>query len=244
MKHIRRIITITTVIFTIGTAHADSLNILRSKQGKDPWQIMQTIMYNHNVDTTELSVESPIDSVLLFEILPDLKKAYHVDREPPFLSHSEMLGEVICSFMRVKYAGYKDEIHDYYKLRYSPRQLFVYYLNKYPNSPYVEEMRLKMECIDQSRAWRRCKSMDDYNKVYSVYGASYCPYSGFSNIAKRNNALRENMALFKDYYSSLGNDTYYVDEEKTGKTINNLLEIFRFAKAGYRKRIEVERFDF
>lgn len=222
MKNIRHIIALLAVVLTFGTAQAESPNIQRSRQGNDPWQILQITLYNHHVDTTGLSVESPIDSVLLFEILPDLKKAYHVDKESAYLSHSTMLGEVICSFMRVKYAGWKGEIYDYYRLRYSPRQLFVYYLNKYPNSPYAEEMRLKMECIDQSRAWRRCESMDDYYEVYSVYDVSYCPYSGFSNIAKRNNALRENMALFVEYYLPSNYENHVLDDTMEDNNFDNI----------------------
>ena len=213
MKNIRHLIALMALVLTFGTVQAENLNLLRSRSGKDPWQILQITLYNHHVDTTELSVESPIDSVLLHEILPDLRKAYHVDKESVYLNHSTMLGEVICSFMKVKYAGCKGEIYDYYKLRYSPRQLFVYYLNKYPDSPYAEEMRLKMECIDQSRAWRRCVTMKDYYEVYTTYGTSYCPYNGFSNIAKINNLLRENMALYvnNDSLSEDDDDSMYLE---------------------------------
>ena len=130
MKNIRHLIALMAAILTLGTARAGNLDIQRSKPGKDPWQIMQTILYNHHVDTTGLSVISPIDSALLVEILPDLKKAYHVDQESPYLNHSTLLGEVICSFMKVKYAGLKGETYDYYKLRYTPRRLYYYYLKK------------------------------------------------------------------------------------------------------------------
>lgn len=231
MKNIRHLIALMAVVMTLGTAQAGNLDTQRSKPGKDPWQIMQTILYNHHVDTTGLSVISPIDSVLLVEILPDLKKAYHVDQESPYLNHSTMLGEVICSFMKVKYAGLKGETYDYYKLRYTPRRLYYYYLKKYPDSPYAEEMRLKMECIEQCRAWRNCYTMKDYYEVYTLYDTSYCPYGGFSNIAKRNNALRENFALYADHYSSQ-NDADKDLESNHDNGINEFL-VAPYNKIGY-----------
>ena len=197
MKNIKTIIALlATVVLTFGALHAESLNMQHSRADKDPWQIMQAALYNHNMDTTDLSVESPIGFPFLLEILPDLEKAYQV-KTNVYIDYTT-LGDVICAFMNAKYAHKSGEMYDYYKIRYSSRPSYRHYLEKYPNSPYAEEMRLKMECIEQSRAWSSCDSMEDYYKVYNAYGPSHCPYGGFSNIAKMNNLLRENMAFYDE----------------------------------------------
>lgn len=186
---------------------------------------MQTTLYNHDVDTIDLSVDSPIDFSLILEILPDLEKAYHVKTNIYY--DYTTLGDVICAFMNAQYAGCSGEIYDYYKIRYSSRPAYYQYLEKYPNSPFAEEVRLKMECVSQNRAWGKCDIMEDFVAVYNLYGPSYCPYGGFSNIAKRNNNLREYMALYIDYYSS------FTDDDKGLSFQGPYEQIIEEADAGY-----------
>lgn len=197
MKNSKTIITLLAIaVLAFGPLYAKNHHLQRSRQGKDPWQVMQTILYDHRMDTTNLSVESPIDYQFLLEILPDLEKAYQV-KTNVYIDYTT-LGDVICAFMNAKYAHQSGETYDYYKTRYSSRPSYRHYLEKYPNSPYAEEMRLKMECIEQSRAWSSCDSIEEYYNVYNTYGPSHCPYGGFSSIAKMNNLLRENMALYDE----------------------------------------------
>lgn len=203
MENVRHFIAFLTTIFLFGTIQAENLDKQRSCRGKDPWQVMQVTLYNHQMDTTDLSVESPIDFQLLCEILPDLEKAYRV-KTNVYIDYTT-LGDVICAFMNAKYVKCSGETYDYYKIRYSSRPAYRHYLEKYPNLPYAEEMRLKMECIEQSRAWSSCDSMDDYYNVYNAYGHSHCPYGGFSSIAKKNNLLRENMAWYVEFTSGRNN---------------------------------------
>ena len=205
MKNIKTIIALlAVVVLTCSALHAGNLNMQCSIPDKDPWQIMQATLYNHNMDTTDLSVESPIDFQFLLEILPDLEKAYQV-KTNVYIDYTT-LGDVICAFMNAKYANRSGETYDYYKTRYSSRPSYRHYLEKYPNSPCAEEMRLKMECIEQSRAWSSCDSMEDYYNVYNTYGPGHCPYGGFFSIAKMNNLLRENIALYDEYSSSWDHD--------------------------------------
>ena len=113
MKNIKTIIALlATVVLTFGAIHAESLNMQHSRADKDPWQIMQAALYNHNMDTTDLSVESPIGFPFLLEILPDLEKAYQV-KTNVYIDYTT-LGDVICAFMNAKYAHQSGEMYDYY----------------------------------------------------------------------------------------------------------------------------------
>ena len=47
MKNIRYIIVLLVAVLTFGTTQAENLKIQRTRQSKDPWQVMQTILYNH-----------------------------------------------------------------------------------------------------------------------------------------------------------------------------------------------------
>lgn len=193
MKNFKKIIVLALAVFTICIAQAETPDTQRNVEGKTPWQIMQVTLYNHFVDTTALSVVSPIEAQLKSEIIPDLAKAYHVS-QPVDLSQASTLGEVICVFMRQKYAGRSGEIYDYYKYRYSPRQIYGHYLERYPNSPYAEEMRLKGECLDLYYALNESEENHSWVLTYGSY--SYCPFEGFTAIATINNT---NL----DYYSYL-----------------------------------------
>ena len=187
MKTFRHLITLMAVILTFGTVHAESHN--RINRNKDPWQILQITLYNHFVDTTGFSIVTPIDAELLHEITPDLAKAYQV-KEKVDLSRASSMGDVICEFMRVKYAGRSGQTYDYYKYRYSRSLIHDQYLRKYPNSPYANEMRLKGECLQQYIDWSNCYDAKDYFTVVMKYESSYCPYGGFNNIALANNSSR------------------------------------------------------
>ena len=194
MRNIRIIIALLVVAMSLGTTQAETLKIQSSKQGKNPWQMMMFILYNHDVDTTGLSVESPIDSILFFEILPDLEKSYHTKTDLYY--GYATLGDIICSFMKSKYEGRKGEVFDYYRFRYSSRPFYSYFLQRHPNSTHAEEMRLKLDCINQSHEWSRCRIKVDRIRIYNDFSVSYCPYDGFTNIAKKNNAMREKTAAY------------------------------------------------
>lgn len=206
MKNIRHFLAIMVAILAMGTTHAESFNTNSSSRSKGPWQIMQTTLYNHYVDTTGLSIISPIDSDLLHTITPDLAKAYQVE-EKIDLSHASTLGEVICDFMRVKYAGQSGQTYDYYKYRFSCNMVYDLYLERYPQSPYATEMRLKSECLKQYAAWTNCYDTEDYLGVLLNYESSYCPYGGFTNIALSNNESRE-QAEYYIYDLSKKNKSY------------------------------------
>ncbi len=190
MKNHRHLIIIMIAILTIGTVHAESLNLHCSGRNKDPWQIMLTTLYNHFVDTTGFCVVTPIDAYLLHEITPDLAKAFHV-KENVDLSCASTLGEVICVFMQVKYAGCTGPTYDYYKYRYSTRLIYDSYLERYPDSPYAAEMRQKSECLKQYVAWSNCFNANDYLSVLLNYESNSCPYSGFAYLALLNKESRD-----------------------------------------------------
>ena len=210
MKNFKHFIAIMAAVLTFGAAQAESLNTHRSDRDKDPWQIMQTTLYNHFVDTTGFSIVTSIDAGLLNKIIPDLAKAYQV-KEKVDLSYAVTLGDVICDFMRVKYAGCSGQTYDYYKYRYSRTLIHDQYLEKYPNSPYANEMRLKGECLKQYIAWSNCLDAEDYFTVMLQYESSYCPYGGFNNLASSNNESRE-LAV---YYiqSTLSQRSYLYDND-------------------------------
>ena len=189
MKNIRHLIAFVATILVFVTAHAATPDAYRSSRGKDPWQIMKTILYNHFVDTTGLCVVTPIEAGLLVEITPDLARAFHV-KEKVDLSHAETLGDVICAFMMVKYARQSGQTYDYYKYRYSNKMIYDKYLERYPDSPYAAEMRQKSECLKQYDAWLNCLDANDYFSVILGYESSHCPYGGFAYIATINNESR------------------------------------------------------
>ena len=213
MKNFRHLIAIMAVVFAFGTAQAETTNH-RSNRSKDPWQILMTTLDNHFVDTTDLCILSSFDDDVLNRITPDLAKAYQV-KEKVDLSHALSLGDVICEFMRVKYAGRTGQTYDYYKYRFSNNLLYDQYVEKYPNSPYVTEMRLKSECLKQYSALLYCYSAEDYLNVLLTYETSNCPYGGFTNIASANNLSREYAALYiQSEFEENGNryggyDNYY-----------------------------------
>ena len=195
MKNFRLLIAIMAAVITFGTAQAETLNTTRSSRSKNPWQILMITLNNHYVDTTGFSVVTSIDADMLNVITPDLAKAYHV-KEKVDLSHAQSLGDVICEFMRVKYAGRTGQTYDYYKYCYSRTIIHDQYLERYPDSPYATEMRLKGECLKQYTAWSYCYDTEDYLDVLIKYESSYCPYGGFTNIASANNTSRESAAYY------------------------------------------------
>lgn len=207
MKSYRHLVIFMIAILTIGTAHAESLNHHCSGRNQDPWQIMQTTLYNHFVDTTGFCVVTPIDADLLYEISPDLAKAFHV-KEKVDLNRASTLGEVICAFMQVKYAGCSGQKYDYYKYRYSTRLIYEKYLERYPDSPYAAEMRQKGECLKQYNAWSNCLDTNDYLSVLLDYESSNCSYCGFTNIALLNNESRELAAYYVQSMWSQSNNLY------------------------------------
>lgn len=211
---------------TIGTAHAESLNLHYSGRNKDPWQIMQTTLYNHFIDTTGFCVVTPIDADLLHEIAPDLAKAFHV-KEKAELSYASTLGEVICVFMQVKYAGCTGQTYDYYKYRYSTRLIYDSYLERYPDSPYAAEMRQKGECLKQYNAWSNCLDTNDYLSVLLDYESSSCPYCGFTHLASLNNESRELATYYIQNMLSQRNDPYDygINDGRNINTNNNWFEL-------------------
>ena len=222
MKNIKHLIALVVVILVFGTAQAATSEAHRSSRRKDHWQIMQNVLYNHFVDTTDLCVVSPIDADLLVEITPDLAKAFHV-KEKVDLSHAETLGEVICSFMMVKYAGQSGQTYDYYKYRYSDKMIYDKYLERYPDSPYAAEMRQKSECLKQYTAWSICYDENDYLAVLLNYESRHCPYGGFSYLAALNNESRE----LAEYYiqSALSQKNYLYDYDN-GYILNDSNNLF------------------
>ena len=206
MKNIKHFIVLMAAIFTLGTVHAESFNTQR--RSKDPWRIMQTVLYNHFIDTTGLSIITPIDDNLLYEITPDLSKAFQV-KERVDLSQANTLGDVICAYMQVKYAGRTGQTYDYYKFRYSHSLVHDKYLERYPDSPYATEMRLKGECLKQYSAWLNCYDVNDYLDVLLKYKSSNCPYGGFVSIASTNNELREQATYYVRNACSHANDSYF-----------------------------------
>ena len=223
MKNIRHLITLLATFLVFGTAHAATPDAYRSSRGKDPWQIMQTVLYNHFVDTTGLCVVSPIDADLLVEITPDLAKAFHV-KEKVDLSLAETIGDVICDFMMVKYSGRSGQTYDYYKYRYSKRLVYDSYVERYPNSPYVAEMRMKSECLKQYTAWSSCYDENDYLTVLLNYESSHCPYGGFSYLASLNNESRELAEYYIHRALSQKNYLYDYDNGYILNDSNNLFE--------------------
>lgn len=207
MKNIRHFFAIMVALLAMGTTHAESFSANRSSRSKDPWQILQSTLYSHFVDTTGLSIISPIDSDLLHIITPDLAKAYRVE-EKVDLSHVLTLGDVICDFMRVKYAGRTGQTYDYYKYRFSCNMVYDQYLERYPHSPYSAEMRLKNECLKQYTAWVNCYDTEDYFDVLLNYESSYCPYGGFTNIAILNNESREQAEYYIQHDLSPNSKSY------------------------------------
>lgn len=207
MKNIKHIIALIAIVLTFNVAQANGLNTYQPKKSKNPWQIMQTTLYNHFVDTVGISILTPIESDLLHEITPDLSKAYKV-QDPVDLSRATTLGEVICAFMNVKYAGHSGETYDYYKYRYSNKFIYDMYLDRYPNSPFATEMRLKDECLKQYEAWLNSVDMEDYFTVLMDYDSCYCPYGGFSNIAAANNKTREEAEYYIYFGLSQKEDPY------------------------------------
>lgn len=222
MKNIRHLIALVATILLFGSVQAENLNKHRSGRGKDPWQIMQTTLYNHYVDTTGFCIVTPIEASLAIEIAPDLAKAFHV-REKVDLSHAETLGEVICAFMQVKYAGCSGQTYDYYKYRYSDRLIYDKYLERYPHSPYAAEMRMKSECLKQYTAWSSCFDENDCFSVLLTYESSHCPYGGFSHLASLNNESRE----LAEYYiqSALSQKNYWYDYDN-GDILNDSYNLF------------------
>ena len=222
MKNIRHLIALVAVILLMGSVQAENLNKQRSDRGKDPWQVMQTTLYNHYVDTIGFCVVTPIEASLAIEIAPDLAKAFHV-KEKVDLSHAETLGEVICAFMQVKYAGRSGPTYDYYKFRYSDRMIYDLYLERYPDSPYAAEMCMKSECLKQYTAWSICYDENDYLAVLLNYESSHCPYGGFSYLAALNNESRE----LAEYYiqSALSQKNYLYDYDN-GNILNDSYNLF------------------
>lgn len=212
MKNIKHLIAFVIAILLFGTAQAATPEAHRSSRGKDHWQTMQTVLYNHFVDTTGLCVISPIDADLLVEITPDLAKAFHV-KEKVDLSQAETLGDVICDFMMVKYAGRSGPTYDYYKYRYSKRLVYDSYVERYPNSPYVAEMRMKSECLKQYYAWMICFDENDYFSVLMNYESSKCPFGGFAQLVSSNNESRELAIYYVKSALSLRDYLYDFDED-------------------------------
>lgn len=210
MKDIKHLLMLTVALLTIGTSHAESLNRQRLSRSKDPWRIMQTILYNHFVDTTGFCVITPIDADLLYEITPDLAKAFHVKKKVD-LSCASTLGEVICVFMQVKFAGCTGQTYDYYKYRYSTKLIYDSYLERYPDSPYAAEMRQKSECLKQYVAWSNCLDANDYLSVLLNYESSSCPYGGFVYLALLNKESRELGAYYVQNAISQSNYLYDYD---------------------------------
>ena len=211
MKNFRHLIVIMAVVFAFGTAQAEASNHNRSNQSKDPWQIMLTTLDNHFVDTTDLSILSSFDDDVLNRITPDLAKAYQV-KEKVDLSHASSLGDVICEFMRVKYAGRTGQTYDYYKYRFSRDLIYDQYVEKYPNSPYASEMRMKGDCLKQYCAWLYCYGAEDYLNVLLTYETSNCPYGGFTNIASANNLSRDLAISYIQTELELNNNWYDDDD--------------------------------
>ena len=222
MKNIRHLIALMAAVLVYGAVQAESLNTQGRNRDKDPWQIIQTTLYNHFVDTTGFCVVTPIDADLLVEITPDLKKAFHV-KETVDLSRVSTLGGVICAFMQVKYAGCSGPTYDYYKYRYSERLVYDKYLERYPDSPYAEEMRLKSECLKQYVAWSTCYDEEDYFSVLMNYGSSKCPYGGFAFLASVNNESRE---LAEDYVQSALLQKNYLYDYDYNYNRNDLFDLY------------------
>lgn len=210
MKNIKHLIAFLATILVFGTSQAATPAAHRSSRVKDPWQIMQSVLYNHFVDTTGLCVVTPIDASLLVEITPDLAKAFHV-KEKVDLSHAETLGEVLCAFMMVKYAGRSGQTYDYYKYRYSDKLIYDKYLERYPDSPYAAEMRLKNECLKQYNAWLNSSDAYDCFLVILTYDSSYCPYGGFAQLATLNNESRELAQYY--VYNALLQENHLFDND-------------------------------
>lgn len=234
MKNIRCLIALMAAFLAFGTTQAENLNTHRSSRSKDPWQIMKITLYNHYIDTTGISIVTPIDADLLFEITPDLSKAYQV-KDKVDLSRANTLGEVICTFMRIKYAGCSGQTYDYYKFRFSCNLVYDQYLERYPNSPYAAEMRSKSECLKQYTSWVNCYDTEDYFAVLLNYESSNCPYSGFTNIALLNNESREIATYYVQSMWSQGNYLYdYGDYYNDGLDYNyNQNNYYNFGKHRY-----------
>ena len=225
MKNIKHLIALLVAILVFGTTQAATPEAHRSSRGKDHWQMMQTVLYNHFVDTTGLCVVSPIQADLLVEITPDLAKAFHV-KEKIDLSHAETLGEVICAFMMEKYAGRSGQTYDYYKYRYSDKMIYDKYLERYPNSPYAAEMRMKSECLKQYNAWLICFDENDYFSVLMNYESSYCPYGGFAQLASSNNESRELAVYYVKSALSQRDYLYGFDEYNQSDNYINLDDLY------------------
>ena len=161
-----------------------------NKKKPDRWQSLLNTLSQNGVDTNGLNVTSKVHITNL--IASDLKKEYRI--KDPIILEDKMLGTILTDLYRKKMSGKKrDEKYYYEILRYDPTidySKYEAFVRKYPSSRYNEELLSKYLCLEQYRSWNSCQSDEEETAVYNMFGASHCPYPGFTSLAESNNANR------------------------------------------------------
>ena len=135
--------------------------------GKTPWQKMTTVLYNHGVDTVGMSVTTLIQADILNEAEQDLAKTFGVKSElGSTYSEHELIGNVICQYMQLKYTK-QNEKHMYYRTRYSTDEDdYAKFIMAYPDSRYADEMQWKMNCMKAYWSWFEAMTEDACRLAY------------------------------------------------------------------------------
>lgn len=193
------------------------------KGGGTPYSVLYSMWLEHVKDSTEFTLLTVIPGETLSEISPLLKKALKVKGDITCDSTASV-GGTLTKLLKEKYAKKSNEKNDFYAIQYSTSSSdFENYLEKWPNSKFLEEAKARLNCFKVNELWLIAKEANT-RKAYEKFAeyskeSPICEYEGCQKISESNfnvgtaigewyslidRSLEQDNSIYKDYSIYIG----------------------------------------